>query len=239
MRAAAKAASLSLLLVLPYLTKLSRRRTEDIGAGDVGVIAVDQGAGVDQHHVVDLQRPVALAAVGQAGVVAERDQAEPRAALPAQGAVLGVDEALDLGGQDAGLQPVARAALNLQGDGLGPDQKRDLGWRLDAPQGHDQRTAVHHAVCAQGLAQAQPDEGRRLIVHRQLAVRRHAGRGQGVGALFLFPGRGSRPRTAFGADVSPPILSNSNRGQMYSSRPSAWIRAPVRRSDGCQSRPVK
>ena len=85
------------------------------------------GACSDEHHVVDRQGPIALAPVRQAGVIAEGDEAEPGAALPAQGAVLGVDEALDLGRQHALLQPVSRATLHLQGDGHGARQQGDLG----------------------------------------------------------------------------------------------------------------
>ncbi|MNQ80450.1 hypothetical protein D3C85_954300 [compost metagenome] len=213
--------------MLPDLAELSRGFAKDVGAGDVGVVAVDQGARVDQHHIVDLQRPVALAAVRQAGVVAERDETEPGAALPAQFAVLGVDEALDLRGQDARLQPVARAALDFEGDGLGAGQQRDLGCGLDAALRHDQRAAVDHPVRAQSLAHTQPDEGRRLIVHRQLAVRRHTGRRQSIGAFFLFPGQDiardrvrSRGQAADlvqfepGADVfQPPIGVDQGAGQ--------------------------
>ncbi|MNR12207.1 hypothetical protein D3C85_1285500 [compost metagenome] len=134
--------------MVPDAAESLGRFAEDIGAGDVGVIAVDQGACVDQHHVVGLQGAVALAAVRQAGVVAEGDQAEPGAALPAQSAVLGVDEPLDLGRQHPGLEPVTGAALNLKGDGLGTRQQGDFGRGLEAALSHDQRSAVNHAVRA-------------------------------------------------------------------------------------------
>ena len=74
-------AGLRLLLVRPDAAEVVRRFAEDIGAGDVRMIAVDQRPGVDQHHIVDLKGAVALAAVRQAGVVAERNQAEPRKSI--------------------------------------------------------------------------------------------------------------------------------------------------------------
>uniref|UniRef100_A0A0N5A080 LigA n=1 Tax=Parastrongyloides trichosuri TaxID=131310 RepID=A0A0N5A080_PARTI len=159
---------------------------------------------------------VALAPVRQAGVVAEGDQAEPGAALTAKRAMFGVDEGLDLGRQDARFQPVAGAALDFQSDGLGAGQKSDLGRRFDAALGDDQRAAVRDAIGAQNAAEAQPDKRRRLIVDRQHAALGKAGRRQRIGAFFLFPGQDVARRT----------------------RPSAWISAPVSRSDGCQSSPL-
>ncbi|MNS95140.1 hypothetical protein D3C72_1293840 [compost metagenome] len=134
--------------------------------------------------------------------------------------MFGVDEALDLGGQDARLQPVTRTTLHFERDGLGACQQGDLGQGLATAHLCDQRAAVDHAVRAQSLAQAQPDKGRRLIVNRQLAARRHTGRRQRIGAFLLLPGqklardrvrrRGQPPdlvQLEPGADVLQPSVS--------------------------------
>ncbi|MNS75708.1 hypothetical protein D3C72_1092360 [compost metagenome] len=145
--------------------------------------------------------------------------------------MFGVDEALDLGGQDPRRQPVAGATLHLHRNSLGAGQKRDLGRRLDPTQRRRQRPAIGQPIRPQRPGHPQPDKGRDQFVHRQPSARGQPPRDQGVGAVFLFPGQDLARYSARrqgadlvqlepGADIlHPPVGMDQGAGQSLGRMP--------------------
>ncbi len=131
---------LGLALDLPHPPMLRRGFAEHIGAGDVGVVALDLTAGVDQHQIAFTQGLGAGQAMRILGRLAELDGAEARAGVGADPAVGLVDEAADLGGGHARREHQRCASLDLQRHGLSLPHQGEFGGRLDPTAAvHDRR----------------------------------------------------------------------------------------------------
>ena len=83
---------------------------EGVGAGNIGMIAVDEAARVDQNELILLERLIAGQPMGEGGRATELHRAERRSG-GAERAVGIVDETPDGTGADAGRQDARGAAL--------------------------------------------------------------------------------------------------------------------------------
>ena len=92
-----KARSLRLLLQVPDLALADGRLAENVRAGDVGPVALHEGAEIHQHHVAVLQRLRIVDAVGIGGRLAEQDQRRTGRRRGAEALVGLGDEGLHLG----------------------------------------------------------------------------------------------------------------------------------------------
>ncbi len=97
-----KGGSLGIALGVPEKTLPFRRLAEDIGAGDIGTIAMKNATEIDQHHVTFVQRLRIGHAMRIGRRLAELHRHEKR--LQAQRNMGGVDEIGHFGGGNAGTQ---------------------------------------------------------------------------------------------------------------------------------------
>ena len=191
--AAAKPAACACFLQIPDVALALARFAEHVGARDVGEIAVDRRAGVDQDHVAVLQRLRVGHAVRIGRRLAEQHGVERRIALRAELAVRRGDEGLHLCRHDAFAHDAGGGLVRFQRDVLRGLHQRDLVIGFDHPATGGDVDRIDEGVGVAGAAQPVEGEERRRLVDRDgaagIAERSH-GFGHGRGRiLILLPHR--------------------------------------------------
>ena len=187
--AAAKPAACACLLQIPDVALALGRLAEHVGARDVGEIAVDRRAGVDQDHVAVLQRLRIGHAMRIGGRLAEQHRVERRIAFRAELAVRGGEERLHLGGRDAFAHDAGRRLVRFERDVLRRLHQRDLVLGLDHAAAGGDVDRVDEGVGVAGAAQPVEGEERRRLVDRDGAVgiaERAHGLGDDRGRILVF-----------------------------------------------------
>ena len=170
-----------------------RRFAEHVGARDVGEIAVDRRAGVDQDHVAVLQRLRIGHAVRIGRRLAEQHRVEGRIAFRAELAVRGGEEGLHFCRGDALAHDAGGGLVGFERDVLGRLHQRDFVLRLDHAATGGDVDRVDEGVGVAGAAQPVEGEERRRLVDGDgaagIAERAH-GLGDDSGRiLVLLPDR--------------------------------------------------
>ena len=117
---------LGFLFHVPQFFDLAIQFGKRVGAGDVGIIAVDGAAGVDQDQFALPQRRVAGYAVWMRGRFAELDGAKAVAAIGATGAVQAVDFGDHFAGFHARHDPLENRLVDREGELHGRDHQVDF-----------------------------------------------------------------------------------------------------------------
>ena len=157
-------------LQVPDLALPRCRVAEHVTAGDVGVIAFDRCAGIDQHHVALFERLLVRHAMRIGCRLAEQHGAERRRPVGAECLVGLRDEVFNLRRRDPRGQDTGRGFLHFQRDLFGARHQRDLRLGLDHAAGAGDVAAIDEIVAVAGLAQPVEGEERRRLVDGQGAA---------------------------------------------------------------------
>jgi hypothetical protein len=183
-----EARGLRRFLQVPDVALAPGRFAEDVGARDIGEIAIDRRAGIDQDHVAVLERLRIGHAVRIRRRLAEQHRVERRIAFRTELAVRGGDEGLHFGGGDTFAHDAGRGLVRFERDVLGGLHQREFVLGLDHAATGGDVDRVDEGVGVAGAAQAVEREKRRGLVDGDgaagIAERAH-GFGDGCGRILV------------------------------------------------------